>query len=55
MAALRQRMIDAMMLRGLSGKTQEAYPRAFTQLVAFYRRSPDRISEREVQTYLLHL
>lgn len=55
MTALRQRMIDAMVLRGLSAKTQEAYLRVVTRLAAFYRRSPDRISEREVQTYLLHL
>ena len=48
MAALRQQMIDAMVLRGLSPKTQEAYLRAVTRLAAFYGRSPDRISERGV-------
>jgi site-specific recombinase XerD len=42
-------------LRGLSPKTQEAYLRAVTRLAAFYGRSPDRISEREIQTHLLHL
>ncbi len=55
MTALRQQMIDAMVLRGLSAKTQEAYLRVVTRLAAFYGRSPDRISEREIQTYLLHL
>ena len=55
MTALRQQMIDDLVLRGLSAKTQEAYLRVVTRLAAFYGRSPDRISEREIQTYLLHL
>jgi site-specific recombinase XerD len=55
MTALRQQMIDDLVLRGLSAKTQEAYLRAVARLAAFYGRSPDRISEREIQTYLLHL
>ncbi len=55
MTALRQQMIDDLVLRGLSAKTQEAYLRTVTRLAAFYGRSPDRISEREIQTYLLHL
>jgi site-specific recombinase XerD len=55
MTALRQQMIDDMVLRGLSPKTQEAYQRAVTRLAGFYGRCPDRISEREIQTYLLHL
>jgi site-specific recombinase XerD len=55
MTALRQQMIDDLVLRGLSAKTQEAYFRVVTRLAAFYGRSPDRISEREIQTYLLHL
>ena len=55
MTTLRQQMIDDLVLRGLSAKTQEAYLRAVTRLAVFYGRSPDRISEREIQTYLLHL
>jgi len=55
MTALRQQMTDDMVLRGLSAKTQEAYLRVVTRLATFYGRSPDRISEREIQTYLLHL
>ncbi len=50
MTALRQQMIDDRVLRGFSAKTQEAYLRAVTRLAAFYGRSPDRISEREIQT-----
>jgi integrase/recombinase XerD len=55
MTALRQQMTDAMVVRGLSTQTQEAYLRTVTGLATFYGRSPDRISEREIQTYLLHL
>jgi site-specific recombinase XerD len=55
MTTLRQQMIDDLVLRGLSAKTQEAYLRAVTRLAGFYGRSPDRISEREIQAYLLHL
>jgi site-specific recombinase XerD len=55
MTALRQQMTDDMVLRGLSAGTQKAYLRVVTRLATFYGRSPDRISEREIQTYLLHL
>ncbi len=55
MTQLRQQMIDDMVLRGLSVNTQEAYLRAVTQLAKFHSCSPDRISERKVQAYLLHL
>lgn len=55
MTTLRQQMTDDLLLRGLSAKTREAYLRAVTRLAAYYGRSPDRISEREIQAYLLHL
>lgn len=55
MTALRQQMTDDRVLRGLSAGTQKAYLRVVTRLAAYYGRSPDRISEREIQTYLLHL
>ena len=55
MTALREQMTDDMVLRGLSGGTQKAYLRVVTRLATYYGRSPDRISEREIQTYLLHL
>ena len=55
MTKLRQQMIDDMVVRGFSAKTQEAYLRTVTRLAAFCKRSPDRISEREIQAYLLHL
>jgi hypothetical protein len=38
-----------------SVKTREAYLAAVVGLVRFDRRSPDQISDAEVQTYLLRL
>ncbi len=55
MTPLRQQMIQDMTLRGLAPNTQEAYLRAVARLAQFYGRSPDRISERAVQDYLMHL
>jgi len=52
---LRTRMIDSMILRGMSEKTQNSYVRSVAQLASFYNRSPDQISDEEVQAYLLHL
>jgi integrase/recombinase XerD len=54
-STLRTRMIDDMTLRGMAAKTQEGYVRAVAGLATYYDRSPDRITDREVQAYLLHL
>jgi site-specific recombinase XerD len=48
-------MIDSMTLRGMAAKTQAGYVRAVAGLATYYGRSPDRISDEEVQAYLLHL
>jgi site-specific recombinase XerD len=48
-------MIDAMTLRGMATTTQAGYVRAVAGLATYYGRSPDRISDEEVQAYLLHL
>jgi len=55
MTTLREQMIQDMTLRGLSEKTQEAYLRTVSRLSEFYWRPPDRISDREAQSYRLHL
>jgi integrase/recombinase XerD len=55
MTALRQRMLDALVLRGMAARTQEAYIGAVAGLARHYRRSPDELSADEVQQYLLHL
>lgn len=48
-------MIDSMILRGMSVRTQDSYVRAVSQLAAFYNRPPDQIADEEVQAYLVHL
>lgn len=55
MTALRQRMEDDMVARGFADRTRESYLWAVTGLARFYRRSPDRITDEEVQAYLVHL
>jgi integrase/recombinase XerD len=55
MTALRLRMIDAMILRGFRPRTQVSYLRAISQMALHYHRSPDLITDEEVQAYLLHL
>jgi integrase/recombinase XerD len=55
MGALRERMDQDMVLRGLAQRTREAYLAAVTGVAKHYRRSPDQLSEQEIQRYLLHL
>jgi hypothetical protein len=45
MTPLRQRMIKAMQLRGLSARTQESYLGAIQQLALHYRKPPDLLTE----------
>ena len=52
---LRDRMIDDMTVRGLAAKTQQSYVHAVAGLACFCHRSPDRITDRVVQSYLVHL
>ena len=54
MTPLRQQMIAALQLSGKSERTQQSYVREVRLLAQFYRKSPDRISEQELQHYLLH-
>src|SRR5499427_2486942 len=53
MSPLRQRMIDNMTLAGLSPTTQAIYIKAVRGLAALYHRSPNKLSEEEVRSYLL--
>jgi len=55
MTPLRQKMINDMKLRRFSTTTQQAYVDAVASLARFFNRSPDRLNEKNVQTYLLHL
>ena len=55
MSALRTQMTHDMLVRGLAEQTQKSYLRAVTGLVQFTKRRPDRLSDRDVQRYLVYL
>ena len=55
MTPLRKRMLDAMILRGFAQHTQETYLGAVIRLSRHYNCSPDRLSDEQVQAYLLYL
>jgi integrase/recombinase XerD len=44
----------ALQLAGMSERTQECYTRAVRLLVDFYRKTPDQITEPELEDYFLH-
>jgi site-specific recombinase XerD len=54
MTPLRQQMIAALQLSGKGERTQQAYVREVRLLSQFYGKSPDLISEQELQAYFLH-
>lgn len=55
MSDLRQRMDQAMVLRGFSARTRDSYLRCVTGLAQHYHRSPDQLDAAQIQAYLLHL
>jgi len=55
MTPLRQRLIEEIALRGYSDKTREAYVYAVRCVAEHYGRSPDRLSDEELRSYLLYL
>jgi integrase/recombinase XerD len=55
MTELRQRMIEAMILRGFALRTQETYLACVAGLAKHYHCSPDRLDAEQIQSYLLHL
>jgi len=55
MSPLRKQLEDDLAIRGMSERTRETYVGAVAALAKHYSRSPDRISQEEIQRYLLHL
>lgn len=55
MTQLRQRMDEAMVLRGFAVRTRETYLSCVTALARHYRLPPDRLGADQLQAYLLHL
>ena len=48
MTPLRQRMLEDMQLRAFSPRTQEAYVRAVRQLAEHFRKSPELITDEDI-------
>jgi len=48
-----QRMIDTLQLNGKGERTQQAYARSVRMLSQFYDKTPDLVSEQELQEYFL--
>lgn len=55
MTPLRQRMLDALVLRGMAQRTQESYIEAVARLARHYKRSPETLTAEQVQQFLLYL
>ena len=55
MSELKDRMIEDLRLAGLSDGTKRRYLQAVRQLAAYHMVAPDRLSERQVQDYLLYV
>ena len=55
MSPLRKQMEADMVLRGLADRTREAYIAAVVGIAKYYGRSPDQLTEEEIERYLLHL
>jgi len=55
MTALRKTMIDHMLLKGYSARTQESYLNAVSLLARHYHLAPDKLSQADIQNWLLYL
>lgn len=55
MSPLRQKMIDAMIMRGFAARTQKSYLYGVTQLAKHYHQSPDKISDEDIRAFFLYL
>jgi hypothetical protein len=55
MSELRIRMTRDLQLAGLVEGTRREYLRAVRQLAAYYMVSPDQLSERKVEDYILYV
>ena len=55
MTELRNRMDEAMVLRGFSVRTRESYLACVRALAKHYRQPPDALDGPRIQAYLLHL
>ncbi|MEJ1342250.1 MAG: site-specific integrase [Candidatus Sedimenticola sp. (ex Thyasira tokunagai)] len=55
MTPLRNKMIEAMTVRGFSPRTHESYLQAVEGLAKYYHRSPDTLTPGQVKRYFANL
>jgi len=55
MTPIRQKMMDAMQVRGFSVRTHASYLAALSGLARYYHRFPDQLNADELQGYFLYL
>jgi len=55
MTPLRQKMIDAMLVRGFAERTRQSYLDAVRQLAQHYQCSPEALDREQIQAYFLYL
>lgn len=55
MSPLRQKMIDLMTVKQFSERTQNSYLYSMMSLVKYYRKSPDLLSQDDLQNYFIYL
>ena len=55
LTALRQRMIDAMQVRGLAARTQQADVDALARMSRHFGCSPAALHAAQIEAYMLHL
>lgn len=55
MSKLRDQMIQEMTLRNFSPRTHESYIEAVNGLSRYYKKSPDKLTNKEIQDYLYYL
>ena len=55
MTKLRQQLIQELVLRGCSERTQEAYIQQVYQLAKHFHQPPDQLTHEQVREHLFHL
>lgn len=55
MTPLRQKMIEAMQVRGFSVRTHHSYLSAVADLGRYYHRSPDQLAGEQLQAFFVYL
>jgi len=55
MTELRKKMIEDMVLRGFSENTRMAYVHAVKMLARYYNTSPEKLSQKNIRDFFLHL